>query len=74
MQILNFTDYARFRSTPAHAVAEVAASLAPNTDRWAALHTESHTAEVVSMTSGEVEFFDDLQLRFAYPTLHLRHP
>ena len=80
MQILDFTDFARRRSVPLDTMAQAAAApLAPNTDRWAALHTDSprvddsKTANIVAFDAADIGFFDDLQLRFAYPTLHLRH-
>lgn len=69
MEIVDFAQFARRRSVQAAVIApENAAELRPQTDRWAALHTE-----VVEQIEPANDFWGDLQLRVAYPTLHFRH-
>ena len=43
---------------------------APVTDRWAALHT---AAPATMAAAPAADYWGDLQLRMAYPTLHMRH-
>lgn len=69
MEIVDFAQFARRRSVQAATVApENVAELLPQTDRWAALHTD-----VVVQPEPDADFWSDLQLRVAYPTLHFRH-
>lgn len=74
MELLNFAEYARRRSARLSSAGLAAATIsaedaaAPVTDRWAMLHTQGEEPVVTTP-----DFWADLQLRVAYPTLYMRH-
>ena len=69
MEVVDFAHYSRRRSVQAALVApDGTAALRVQTDRWAMLHTEAEQPD-----GSADEFWSDLQLRMAYPTLHFRH-
>ena len=70
MTVLNFSNYAR--RMPAQGAAAVPPTAAPVTDRWAVLHTAAPATAIVA-TLPIMDYWGDLQLRMAYPTLHMRH-
>ena len=80
MQILSFSDFAHRRQGPGRAAnSQDACTPAPVTDRWAQLHSPAieiahRSAEIVPMNvEADVDFWNDLQFRIAYPTHRLRH-
>ena len=70
MTVLNFSNYAR--RTPTQGATSVPQNTAPVTDRWAALHTAAPATASIA-TLPVTDYWGDLQLRMAYPTLHMRH-
>ncbi len=72
MTVLNFADFARRGPSAIPTAPQRTDYVAPPvTDRWATLHTA--TAPAMMAPTPAADYWSDLQLRMAYPTLHMRH-
>lgn len=73
MQIVPFAEFARRRGALGQSeIPADAGPVLPAADRWAALHSEQHLAEIIEFNEAEDDFWDDLQFRIAYPTHRMR--